>query len=58
MADKRACSNAGRSPEELAKRFADMAKTDPDLLRRVQEHWGAGDVQGARRIILDRIDDK
>lgn len=57
MSEKRTGSRSRRSPDELAKRFAERAKTDPDLARRVQEHWGAGDERGARRIILEAVDD-
>jgi hypothetical protein len=59
MSEKSAGVRSGRSrsPEKLAKRFAERAETDPELSRRVQEHWAAGDVQGARGIIIDAIDD-
>jgi hypothetical protein len=57
MSEKCADARSRRSPEKLAQRFAERAKTDPELSRRVQEHWAAGDVQGARGIIIDAIDD-
>jgi hypothetical protein len=58
MAEQRSRSGSKGSPEDLAERFAKVAKRDPERMRRVQERWGAGDMEGARRIILEGIESK
>lgn len=56
MADKGRRTRPRRSREGTAERFAELAKADPELRRRVLEKWGAGEAGEARRLVIEAVD--